>query len=466
MPLIQDAISSLLGGDATEDWQSKLRQASFRGVPFAVLAEEATHGRRQAIHEYPYRDTAWIEDMGRGTRRLMLRGFIVQDSQVYGGGDVINQRSALIEACEASGPGTLTHPTLGELTVSIPAGGLRIGGSAENGRVFEFTLTAFESGLRVFAVTNSTVAGVGVRTNYLKLVSTTVLSVMARVKGEIRSVTQAVNTVKSTIAFWTNMVDRTVSEVTNISNTLKSTFGNTRYGRYSKGTTGGSSSGVTGTLLEKDTEDYGSLVNQTMAASVMDRKDISDKIATLNSSSSVDDFIQRTSDVVLAVLNTVGGVNERIAALEKMAAVQSNAYWQAEADQQVAASIQTLIIVLCSGAMASAASEANPSSSNELKEIMDAVCQQLDASLIRAGDRGDDDIYNGLLDLRGAFTQAMEKKGENLPDMMLVRTARPLPALTLANRLYQDASRSAELIQGTSVPHPAFMPTSMQVLRK
>lgn len=34
------------------------------------------------------------------------------------------------------------------------------------------------------------------------------------------------------------------------------------------------------------------------------------------------------------------------------------------------------------------------------------------------------------------------------------------------NRLYQDAGRAGELIAATSVPHPAFMPTKMKVLRK
>lgn len=173
--------------------------------------------------------------MGRGVRRIVIRGFLIQDSQMYGGGDVITQRQALITACEEKGAGTLIHPTLGEMTVAIPENGLRLSGSADAGRVFEFTLMAIESGLKVFAVTGSSSAGKTVRTNYLKLVSTTVFSTIARIKGEIRGVTQAIKTIKSTIAFWSNMVESTTNEVTNVSNVLKSTFGNQRYGRYSKG---------------------------------------------------------------------------------------------------------------------------------------------------------------------------------------------------------------------------------------
>lgn len=466
MAIIQDAISSLMGGGSSANWQDQLRQASFRGVPFGVKAEEATHGRRQAVHEYPYRDTAWIEDMGRGTRRIMLRGFIVQDSLVYGGGDVISQRRALIEACETAGAGTLIHPTLGEMTVSIPEGGLRIGGTDEGGRTFDFTLTALESGLKVFAVTGSEVSAGKVKTNYLKLVSTTVLSTIARVKSEIRGVTQAINTIKGTIAFWTSMVESTVSEVTNVSNTLKSTFGNTRYGRYSKGSVGGSSSGVTGTKKENDRGDTQQLLSQAMAQAVMDRKEINDRLTALDNSATADDFVQHTSDVVTAIINSTGGVNERISALEKLANSLSTLYQQSAADRQITATINTLIIVLCSGAMACVASEANPSSSNEANHITQSVVEQLDRALIATGDRGDDELYSMLLELRGSFLLTMNGIADNLSDLMQYQTAKPLPALTLANRLYQDASRVDELIQSTPVPHPAFMPTKIQVLRK
>lgn len=149
MPIIQDAITSLMGGGASDDWQSQLQPSSFRGVPFAVVNEEGSHGRRQAVHEYPYRDTAWIEDLGRGTRRFVIRGFLIQNSLVYGGGDAITQRQSLIAACEEKGSGTLVHPIHGELTVSIPENGLRITGSMESGRVFEFTLMVIESGAKV-----------------------------------------------------------------------------------------------------------------------------------------------------------------------------------------------------------------------------------------------------------------------------------------------------------------------------
>ncbi|MFB5641813.1 DNA circularization protein [Kluyvera ascorbata] len=466
MAIVADAISSLLGLDSgSEPWYRTLRQASFRGVPFAVKAEETAHGRRVAIHEYPYRDTAWVEDMGRGIRKITLRCFIIQDSLIYGGGSVIEQRQRLTEACEKKGAGTLIHPTLGELTVSIPDNGLRIGGEQSSGRVFEFSLICIESGLKVFAVTTSVAASASVKTNYLRLVSTAVLTTIARVKGEIRSVTQGIKTIKNTVAFWTNMVESTVSEVTNIGNTLKSTFGNTRYGRYNHGQTGGSS-GVNGQRDIDDASSTALLVQQTMAQSVTDRATINSDITTLNNSSTSDAFIQGVSDVVLSVLNSTGGISERIRALEILANSLSTQYQQATADQNVADSINALILVLCSGAMATAAVSANPGSRDEADALTERVCAQLETALVKAADRGDDEIYQALLEVRAAFITTMETTSEGLVSLVEFSTPSSLPALTLANRLYQDVGRAGELIAGTSVPHPAFMPTKMKVLRK
>lgn len=173
MTLIHDAAgaaSDALFGPSGDSWvwSEHLHKASFRGVPFAVEGGEGIYGRRQAVHQYPYRDRAWIEDIGRSTRRFTLRGLLVQSSRLYSAPDVMTQRDSLIAACETGSAGTLVHPTLGELTVSVPDGGLKISDTLA-GNVFPFTLTVIESGLRVFAITSSTDAASTVQTSWLSV---------------------------------------------------------------------------------------------------------------------------------------------------------------------------------------------------------------------------------------------------------------------------------------------------------
>lgn len=78
----------------------------------------------------------------------------------------------------------------------------------------------------------------------------------------------------------------------------------------------------------------------------------------------------------------------------------------------------------------------------------------------------DADLYSGLLQVRTSFLDTMNTLSAGLSELMQFNSAQPLPALTLANRLYQNAGRADELIQESNVPHPAFMPTSMKVLRQ
>jgi prophage DNA circulation protein len=124
---------------------------------------------------------------------------LVENSVVYGGGAVIDQRSNLIAACETAGAGTLIHPTYGELTVSIPSGGLQIVEQWDNGRYFEFTLNAIESGLKVFPVTTST--PLPDEESWLKSIATTTLQFVTTINSILRKSTALIHTLQNTAVF-------------------------------------------------------------------------------------------------------------------------------------------------------------------------------------------------------------------------------------------------------------------------
>lgn len=137
------------------DWTDSLQQASFRGIPFAVTAGVGRFGRRVAVHEYPNRDKPWPEDMGRAARRFTVTGFLVTDSMIYGGGDVIGQREQMVAAAEAVGSADLVHPTYGRLKVVCV--GLDVAESYREGRCFELVFSFIEAGDRQFpAATTAT----------------------------------------------------------------------------------------------------------------------------------------------------------------------------------------------------------------------------------------------------------------------------------------------------------------------
>lgn len=119
---------------------STLREASFRGVPFEVDSADEAGGRRLARHEYPLRDTPYAEDLGRKAGEWSLEAFIVQGRKY----DYASARDALRSALNSRGSGTLIHPTLGELTVSVDS--FRMKESTREGGYCSFSISFVESG--------------------------------------------------------------------------------------------------------------------------------------------------------------------------------------------------------------------------------------------------------------------------------------------------------------------------------
>ena len=90
-----------------------LRRASYQGIPFEVSGSELNFGRRTVTHEYPQRDMPYVEDMGKATRKITVKAFVI-------GSDYVLRSKRLISCIEKRPPetgGDLVHPWLGKLKV-------------------------------------------------------------------------------------------------------------------------------------------------------------------------------------------------------------------------------------------------------------------------------------------------------------------------------------------------------------
>lgn len=119
-------------------WKDRLVDASFRGVKFKVEDESAGVGRRVETHEYPNRDKPYTEDLGKVTMRPNISAYVIGD-------DCYEQRDRLIEALNKPGPGTLVHPSYGELKVCVD-GEIRVSTTTSEGRMVRFDLRFVEAG--------------------------------------------------------------------------------------------------------------------------------------------------------------------------------------------------------------------------------------------------------------------------------------------------------------------------------
>ncbi|KJV30029.1 DNA circularization N-terminal domain-containing protein [Luteibacter yeojuensis] len=93
-------------------WSETLLDASFRGVPIDIAADQMNAARMVTNNAIPYRDGEEGEDMGREARVVSLRIAVLGD-------DYEQRLQALIAALDQGGPGELIHPVYGPLRVLV-----------------------------------------------------------------------------------------------------------------------------------------------------------------------------------------------------------------------------------------------------------------------------------------------------------------------------------------------------------
>jgi prophage DNA circulation protein len=115
-------------------------------------------------------------------------------------------------------------------------------------------------------------------------------------------------------------------------------------------------------------------------------------------------------------------------------------------------------------ALATAATNYQPSSQTDAYAVMNTVTGLLDSEIEIAGDQGEDDSYNALRALRTAVVQDLTARGASLAPIATFKFGAPLPALYLAQRLYRDPSRADQLVTQVNPVHPLFMPARFAAL--
>jgi len=460
-------------------WFDDLQPASFRGVPFGVLGGESRFGRRVAVHEYPNRDKPYIEDLGRSARKITLVGFLVQDSTVYGGGNVIAQREAMVSAVERAGPGILVHPTLGELRVAIPADGFGVVERWDTGRYMEISFSFVEAGDRLFPAISASsqnivdglidALGLASASDFVSTLTRTVNLGLGVVRGVISLGDAIVARVVATAAGFQVLAGHASRDATNLANLASLLTGN--FGRYSQANVSSafarnrrSDAAVPtsiGTLTAQGAQGRAAVATASAelgaAALALDASTLGSlPRATASLTSSLAVVAKNPGDAV----RLFGGLVGYTRALDPVAGQTGTA-------MRIAQDATTAVLRRASiGEMARAAVAYVPSSHDDAQAVRAVVAGAIEAEILIAGDAGDDASFLALRELRQAVVDALTAAAENLSALRTFQLNATMPALALGQRLYQDAARADELVAEANPIHPAFMPTRFRALTR
>lgn len=444
-----------------DDLLGNLQPASYRGVPFGVLAAESRFGRSIALHEYPFKDTQWPEDLGRGTRKFSIQGFLITDSLVYGGGNVLDQRDKLVAAVETEGAATLVHPTFGRLQVSVIDDGLTVSEKLDAASYMEFTLLCVEAGQREFP-SASTDSGDDSDSAADDLDDSADSDFQDDVSSDVDLGQSVIDMAVDTASTWVDTLNILAADATGIFNMAASLPGN--FGRFFNGALVGFAAGLLSSpivqtlagLIEEGIQDRANVALAGQALLTAARHDEPAGVPPAARAC--------VTALVACAQNPADGVRllTQLASFYPKEPTGVSVIGQARATMQSA--IGACLRRAALAGLVRVTATYNPQSEDDANNVRLTVCDLLDAEAVVAADAGDDASYKALDSCRGTVAADLDARGAKIPPMRVFTFAVPLPSLVIAQQLYQDASRADELVDEADARHPAFMPLSFRAL--
>lgn len=382
-------------------WRDQLRPGKFRDAEFFVTGADSDIGRRNVLHEYPLRDLPFVEDLGRKAREFSLECFVI-------GADYMTARDRLMAAIETEGPGTLVHPWLGQVRVSVRD--CRLRESSTEGGMAVFSLTFMEAGDNRFPN-----AGTDTR------------SMVASRSDTARGAVSNEFARQYAVA---GMPDFLSSSSVGLVGQLVTLLG-----------------ALPGPQLPTPAASFAALLGSTSAG----------LSSTVRSPSTL-------AAMVTSVIGSLGGLYAQPAARlsaqrrlftfgNTLAPVPTTTYVR----QQQAANQRATVRLVRQAAViegARTASTMSFASYNDAVAVRDELADQLDTHMLDA----DDQTYPVMQALRSAVIRDVTARGANLARVVTYTPGATLPALVVAHQLYGDATQESLLIgRNRAIRHPGFV---------
>lgn len=447
-------------------WAANLQPASFRGEKFLVRNSKIIGARRTAVHQYPERDTIWVEDLGLGQQKFSFVGFLVGD-------DVYAQRDQFRDAALTAGPGDLIHPSFGLVNASLVE--CCLGETMEEGRVVQLDLTFLQTARSLYpvAVTVTPLQTAKAASGAFYAIGSNFATIGGPALALGNPVTLAV---VATGALFTGLALSLVADAGRAIGAIRGIAalvggGNANFGRYAGG-------GLTVAPVVAAIDQSLPLAQQTALATVAllavadaGVAAVADAAVGFTASAAAPapaSLAASASGLTEALRNSVNDPLDAIRILTALAQFTPGAGAGVAPIGAAVATVTGATGDLCRRSalvsLALATSAWKPISYDNAVTIRRAVCGLLEAEATIAADALEIDTYQSLHGLAGAVANDLDTRAARLPRVRTLTLGANLPASVLAFRLYGDATRAADLIARNDPPCPLFMPTVIEAL--
>lgn len=377
-------------------------KGQFRGAEFIVTSEDLEFGRRNLLHEYPLRDKAYVEDLGKKARQYNIQVTVMGEGWQQA-------RDKLIDAIELPGNGTLLHPKYGSMTVSILNARMSESSRSHDKVTFTLTYVEAESEPRYPNSTYDTATAVNKQAEKSIADSINDFAKNFDVIGQAQDyVDDLIKELGNTLA----AIDNVVGSVTGpLAGLIRVPF---NFG----GALAGSLSRVQSLLTEPDhaLNLYKGLFNKEESTPT-----------TINAPQSRQHAKSKQAMV---------GLIKRIAICESAKTTTRMTF---------ATSNEAVVIQ---------------------QNLADALDGQVEQVNVVDGSPLDDTVYFSLIELRAVMIADLRTRAAKLPKIKQYTPLTTLPAIVIAHQVYGDAKREAELVMRNKISHPGFVQAgySLEVL--
>lgn len=383
-------------------WREEKQKASFRGVTFHVKASDGDIGRRNVIHQYPKRDTAYGEDLGKKAREFTLTAFVLGDNYMAA-------RDAFEAAIESPGPGELVHPWRGRMNVSVTRCSVNENIDAEGKASWSVTFTEVDKNQQP-----------NIRPDTFAIVDTAADAAIVSAEEDF----EQVFTVDALPEFVeadaveriTGVIDQTLVVARSMLPDMTILPAFTR-----------NASGIIGKITQ--------LLRLPTDLSSLLTGQISGIVGLGNGPMSAFKALTRMFNY---------GDSDRAIPATTPSRIQQEANRQAVNNLIRRASV-------IEAARSSAGIEFE--SYQDAVSVRDSVVEALENEALNAPDS----VYLTLSDLRVAVIRDINTRGANLATLVPYTPKATLPALVIAHRVYGDAKRDEELVTRNHISHPGFV---------
>lgn len=432
-----------------------LQKASFRGVPFSVEATHVKMGRRQAIHEYPFRDGGWPEDMGRALRTYSFSGYLLGDLAPV-------LQLALNTVVELEGPGLLIHPTIGAVQVGVLSAATSV--HKTKMRMIEVAFEFIEASEVIFptAIIATAISVLLLCSSALSASNSDLGSDAGPAAAIGPQVTSQGQSVVQAFTAATVAAGADPGGIVSMAKALPAPDANTTYGRYAAGSASVVlPQGTTVATLQALLATQRSVLAAAGVAAA----------ATAGSYSTGTDMMTPLAAIPEAMRAGMTDPADQVRVLLNLATTFTFTANQAGGVIGVGVAIAAMIAAMTAAcrraalvSLARAEAAYQPISYNDAATLRSTIMAALDAEITIAGDAGDDPTYLALKNLRAAISVDLTTRGASLPTVVTVTFGVSMPSLAIAQRLYKDASRADQITAEANTIHPAFCPPSFQAL--